>query len=133
MDSLRDIEKDSKSYSDSLFDPHKQLPVEHGTNIVCGVAAVHKGGVKVHPQPTSDPLDPLNWSRLQKHVILSIVMLKYVGKLESILDLPQLTVITKDTSCLHTSQQRLFHPSRKFKTSFKLATPKSTGLSPYPH
>lgn len=32
----------------------------------------------VHPQPTSDPLDPLNWSRHQKHTILGIVMLKYV-------------------------------------------------------
>ncbi|RDW63117.1 putative MFS transporter [Aspergillus mulundensis] len=31
----------------------------------------------IHPQPTSDPLDPLNWSRLQKHTILGIVMFKY--------------------------------------------------------
>ncbi|BCS11834.1 hypothetical protein ALUC_41174S [Aspergillus luchuensis] len=31
----------------------------------------------VHPTPTSDPLDPLNWPRWQKHVILGIVMLKY--------------------------------------------------------
>lgn len=31
---------------------------------------------KTHPQPTSDPLDPLNWSRYQKNAILSIVMLK---------------------------------------------------------
>ncbi|KAE8154933.1 major facilitator superfamily domain-containing protein [Aspergillus avenaceus] len=36
----------------------------------------HNGG-KVHPQSTSDPLDPLNWSKLQKHSILGIVMLKY--------------------------------------------------------
>ena len=35
-------------------------------------------GDTFHPQPTSDPLDPLNWSRLQKHTILGIVMLKYV-------------------------------------------------------
>ncbi|KAL5363400.1 major facilitator superfamily domain-containing protein [Aspergillus floccosus] len=34
-------------------------------------------GLKIHPQPTSDLLDPLNWSRLQKHTILGIVMLKY--------------------------------------------------------
>jgi hypothetical protein len=32
----------------------------------------------VHPQPTADPLDPLNWPRLQKNTILGIVMLKYV-------------------------------------------------------
>ncbi|KAL4802135.1 MFS transporter [Aspergillus unguis] len=33
--------------------------------------------IHVHPQPTSDPLDPLNWSKLEKHTILAIVMLKY--------------------------------------------------------
>ncbi|TQB72797.1 hypothetical protein MPDQ_006440 [Monascus purpureus] len=38
---------------------------------------VEKNGIKLHPQPTSDPLDPLNWSRLQKHTILGIVMFKY--------------------------------------------------------
>lgn len=31
-------------------------------------------GFRLHPQPTSDPLDPLNWSSLQKHTILGIVM-----------------------------------------------------------
>jgi hypothetical protein len=39
---------------------------------------VTKDGIKLHPQPTADPLDPLNWSFLKKHVILGIVMLKYV-------------------------------------------------------
>ncbi|KAL4974747.1 major facilitator superfamily domain-containing protein [Aspergillus desertorum] len=38
---------------------------------------LERNGLRVHPQPTSDPLDPLNWSRLQKHTILGIVMLKY--------------------------------------------------------
>ncbi|KAJ5342489.1 Major facilitator superfamily domain general substrate transporter [Penicillium brevicompactum] len=38
-------------------------------------AAVNKNGIKLHPQPTADSLDPLNWSSLQKHAILSIVML----------------------------------------------------------
>jgi len=33
--------------------------------------------LKLHPQPTSDSLDPLNWSKLQKHTILAIVMFKY--------------------------------------------------------
>ncbi|KAL4988720.1 major facilitator superfamily domain-containing protein [Aspergillus falconensis] len=36
---------------------------------------VEQNGLRVHPQPTSDPLDPLNWSRVQKHTILGIVML----------------------------------------------------------
>ena len=38
-------------------------------------------GMKLHPQPTGDPLDPLNWSTTRKHVILGIVMFKYVHKL----------------------------------------------------
>ncbi|KAL3432598.1 major facilitator superfamily domain-containing protein [Aspergillus tetrazonus] len=38
---------------------------------------VEQNGIRVHPQPTCDPLDPLNWSWLQKHTILAIVMLKY--------------------------------------------------------
>ncbi|PGH16212.1 hypothetical protein AJ79_01981 [Helicocarpus griseus UAMH5409] len=38
---------------------------------------VTKDGIRLHPQPTSDPLDPLNWSILQKHSILGIVMIKY--------------------------------------------------------
>ncbi|KAL9024743.1 MAG: hypothetical protein Q9196_006288 [Gyalolechia fulgens] len=38
---------------------------------------VVKDGLRVHPQPTADPLDPLNWSALKKHTILAIVM--YIG------------------------------------------------------
>ncbi|KAJ9365872.1 hypothetical protein DTO280E4_168 [Paecilomyces variotii] len=38
---------------------------------------VTKDGVKLHPQPTADPLDPLNWSSMRKHTILGIVMFKY--------------------------------------------------------
>ncbi|KAJ6022261.1 Major facilitator superfamily domain general substrate transporter [Penicillium herquei] len=53
------------------------INVEHGTQVVLNTSAISRNGVKVHPQPTSDPLDPLNWSGFQKHVILSIVMLKY--------------------------------------------------------
>lgn len=40
--------------------------------------AVSKDGIKIHPQPTSDPLDPLNWSAFKKNTILGIVMFKYV-------------------------------------------------------
>ena len=38
---------------------------------------VSKDGVKLHPQPTTDPLDPLNWSWMKKHTILAIVMYMY--------------------------------------------------------
>ncbi|KAL5343166.1 major facilitator superfamily domain-containing protein [Aspergillus crustosus] len=44
---------------------------------VPAIDAVEHNGIRVHPQPTSDPLDPLNWSRLEKHTILGIVMFKY--------------------------------------------------------
>lgn len=37
---------------------------------------ITKDGIKIHPQPTSDPLDPLNWSRWRKYPILAIVMIK---------------------------------------------------------
>lgn len=36
--------------------------------------AVAKNGLKLQPQPTADPLDPLNWTSLRKHTILVIVM-----------------------------------------------------------
>lgn len=36
--------------------------------------ALSKDGLKLHPQPTADPLDPLNWSFAKKHTILAIVM-----------------------------------------------------------
>ena len=35
---------------------------------------VSKDGVQSHPQPTTDPLDPLNWTSFRKHTILAIVM-----------------------------------------------------------
>jgi len=37
-------------------------------------AGVVHNGMRVHPQPTSDPLDPLNWSSIRKHSILGIVL-----------------------------------------------------------
>lgn len=40
---------------------------------------ITRDGIRVHPQPTADPLDPLNWSSFQKHSILAIVMYKYVS------------------------------------------------------
>ncbi|MCJ1470298.1 hypothetical protein MMC07_008943 [Pseudocyphellaria aurata] len=38
---------------------------------------ITKDGVRLHPQPTGDPLDPLNWSSVKKHTILAIVMYLY--------------------------------------------------------
>jgi hypothetical protein len=44
-----------------------------------GQDSVHvaKDGMKMYPQPTSDPLDPLNWTSFKKHSILAIVMALY--------------------------------------------------------
>ncbi|KAI9829163.1 MAG: hypothetical protein M1832_000186 [Thelocarpon impressellum] len=53
---------------------HEKAPVDAGDTIEAGV---YKDGVRVHPQPTSDPLDPLNWSTWRKHLILGIVMWMY--------------------------------------------------------
>ena len=38
---------------------------------------VTKDGMRLHPQPTSDPLDPLNWTFMQKHSVLAIIMFFY--------------------------------------------------------
>ncbi|KAJ6164966.1 hypothetical protein N7470_003638 [Penicillium chermesinum] len=51
-------------------------PVEQGVQFQLN-AAYDSSGRKLFPPPTSDPLDPLNWSSIRKHVILGIVMLKY--------------------------------------------------------
>ncbi|KAJ5536382.1 Major facilitator superfamily domain general substrate transporter [Penicillium frequentans] len=62
-----------------LSESGDQTPVNvgHGAQVAIDVPAVNKKGIKLHPQPTSDALDPLNWSKFQKHVILAIVMFKY--------------------------------------------------------
>ncbi|CAI7647144.1 unnamed protein product [Penicillium glandicola] len=70
-DAEREGEKDSKNDD---FDP-TLTTVDQGTQVLCN--AVNKNGIRLHPQATTDSLDPLNWSSLQKHGILSIVMFKY--------------------------------------------------------
>ena len=37
---------------------------------------VARNGMKLHPQPTADPRDPLNWPTAKKNTILGIVMFK---------------------------------------------------------
>ncbi|KAL2011057.1 hypothetical protein VTN00DRAFT_3775 [Thermoascus crustaceus] len=64
--------------SNSLKEKKVAVSTSHG--VICDAPAgseVTSDGIKLHPQPTSDPLDPLNWSSLRKHIILGIVMLKY--------------------------------------------------------
>lgn len=59
----------------TAMDEKQPVPTELG---VMGDTTLEQNGFKIHPQPTSDPLDPLNWSRLEKHTILGIVMFKSV-------------------------------------------------------
>jgi hypothetical protein len=58
--------------------PKEADELEKGQNVVqsAEASAITKAGLVVHPQPTSDPLDPLNWSWMKKHSILAIVMFK---------------------------------------------------------
>ena len=70
-------EKQSRSFDPEASPPDSKEKLENssiglppaGTDNV-----VTHDGFRLHPQPTSDPLDPLNWSSLQKHTILGIVM-----------------------------------------------------------
>lgn len=59
----------------SVVDEKHSLPIEPEA---LGETTIEQNGMKTHPQPASDPLDPLNWSTLEKHTILGIVMLKSV-------------------------------------------------------
>ncbi|KAJ5807574.1 Major facilitator superfamily domain general substrate transporter [Penicillium robsamsonii] len=73
LDGLREmVEKDIKN--DDFDQTH--TPVGQDTQVLYSTT-VNENGIRLHPQPTADPLDPLNWSKFQKHVILSIVMFKY--------------------------------------------------------
>lgn len=65
-----DKQHDPKIDPDYL-DEKKHIDSEVGQFQEVGVV---KDGLKVYPQPTADPLDPLNWSFLKKHGILAIVM-----------------------------------------------------------
>ncbi|KAI9893376.1 MAG: hypothetical protein M1814_006672 [Vezdaea aestivalis] len=61
-------------------DHHTSKDVEKSTTGVDYeiAEAVVKDGIKVHPQPTRDPLDPLNWPTWRKYSIVAIVMIKYM-------------------------------------------------------
>ncbi|KAL9602475.1 MAG: hypothetical protein Q9219_001767 [cf. Caloplaca sp. 3 TL-2023] len=65
----------TKGYSPGIppgkFDEKVAIDSEIGHSEEVGVV---RDGLTVHPQPTGDPLDPLNWSVLKKNVILAIVM-----------------------------------------------------------
>ncbi|KAJ5782439.1 hypothetical protein N7457_004213 [Penicillium paradoxum] len=74
MNEKSDAREKGSRYNSSNDRIH--LSLGEGTQII-HKAAVDRYGIRLHPQPTSDTLDPLNWSGVQKHTILSIVMFKY--------------------------------------------------------
>jgi hypothetical protein len=78
MSEDKDIDKASQGNGQGTPSDQMQLSIEKGaTHLVCNAGGTSDGS-KVHPPPTTDPLDPLNWSTMQKHVILAIVMFKLV-------------------------------------------------------
>lgn len=78
MSSPTNIEKDKASES-AHASPEGLKTTDHGTEPAPEIL-VSKDGLKLFPQPVQgDSLDPLNWSTLQKHSILAIVMALYVA------------------------------------------------------
>lgn len=55
----------------SQLDQKVALDAEIGQSENIGIS---NDGLEVHPHPTADPLDPLNWSSFKKNSILAIVM-----------------------------------------------------------
>ena len=81
MATATELEEEKRS-GHHIVDPYigekeSQIHVDRGSFSTGGDATT--GAVRrLHPEPTTDKLDPLNWTRLQKHTILGIVMFKYV-------------------------------------------------------
>ncbi|KAL8730550.1 MAG: hypothetical protein Q9166_004004 [cf. Caloplaca sp. 2 TL-2023] len=68
------IVDEKRSGHDKDGEKHAPISSEVGQSADIGI---FKEGIKVHPEPTADPLDPLNWPRWRKHTILAIVMYLY--------------------------------------------------------
>ena len=66
------ISTDNKA--NGLLGMNDEKGVAGGTPGDMDDVAVSKDGLKLQPQPTADPLDPLNWTSWRKHTILAIVM-----------------------------------------------------------
>lgn len=49
-------------------------PAKIATDAAQGEIVISEDGIVLHPQAVDDVLDPLNWSSIQKHTILGIVM-----------------------------------------------------------
>ncbi|KAL8765451.1 MAG: hypothetical protein Q9209_007478 [Squamulea sp. 1 TL-2023] len=65
---------DEKSHGAEKLEERTHINAELGQSSDIGI---FKEGLRVFPEPTTDPLDPLNWPRWRKHTILAIVMYLY--------------------------------------------------------
>lgn len=107
---------EAMSESEKRLEMDSAVQEKNALDITTTVAVEHNG-IRVHPQPTADPLDPLNWTRLQKHTILGIVMFKYDYSL-SCITAPAKTHTDTSSSptsqpqpCLHSPKSRPSSPS----------------------
>lgn len=89
-----------------------------------------KDSIRIHPIPTTDPLDPLNFPRARKLTCLGIVMSMCKGPVE--LDKNAGMLIPSQTFCSHTSPQLPSLASHYCKDNTESAMLKSTGPLRYP-
>jgi hypothetical protein len=89
-----------------------------------------KDGIRIHPIPTTDPLDPLNFPRARKLTCLGIVM--SMCKVAVELDKHAGMLMPSQTFCSHTSPQLPSLASHYCKDNTISAMPKSTGPLRYP-
>ena len=61
--------RETQSNVDEKFDHHAIAAREEGSSIL----KTSRDGQSLHPQPTVDPNDPLNWPQRRKNLILLVV------------------------------------------------------------
>jgi hypothetical protein len=73
-ESIEDIKIAGESKIDEKSVPPGYTKEEKGEETGNDLTLILKDGFRLQPQPTSDPLDPLNWTAFQKNTLLAIVM-----------------------------------------------------------
>jgi hypothetical protein len=77
MEDIREKTPNTKTGGEKTDSAQKVPTYEEGEGFVREFAAV-KDGIELHPKPTSDPLDPLNFPKARKFAALGVVMWKFV-------------------------------------------------------
>ena len=83
-----------------------------GSVIDISTARVDPSGSALVPTPTNDPLDPLNWSKLQKYICIGIVCYFYfLFTYQTTAPIPSFLLATGTIQCLiYGSQLDFRHP-----------------------